>query len=125
MNLRVARHTEHLEDLVGFYIKIIGLEFLGGFKDHSGYDGVFLGKKDWPWHLELTQTKETVIRKSDEDDLLVFYPETQAEYDSIILRIDLHNIGKVKAKNPYWVENGIMIKDPDGFGIVISPLKIM
>ncbi|WP_394335993.1 hypothetical protein [Flavobacterium laiguense] len=27
------------------------------------------------------------------------------------------------SKNPYWNENGKMVLDPDGFRIVISPLK--
>ena len=38
--------------------------------------------------------------------------------------IEKNNIKKIVAKNPYWQENGITIKDPDGYRIVISPLKL-
>jgi hypothetical protein len=42
MQLRVARHTERLDEVVGFYRDGIGLIEIGGFRDHDGYDGVFL-----------------------------------------------------------------------------------
>ncbi|WP_394335311.1 hypothetical protein [Lutibacter flavus] len=37
--------------------------------------------------------------------------------------INKFNIKIEKAKNPYWNENGILIKDPDGFNIIVSSLK--
>ncbi|BBI65852.1 hypothetical protein PKHYL_00430 [Psychrobacter sp. KH172YL61] len=46
MKFRYARHTNNLGTLIDFYQNIIGLEKLGGFKDHNGYDGVFLGFPD-------------------------------------------------------------------------------
>ena len=30
----------------------------------------------------------------------------------------------LKAKNPYWNENGILVKDFDNHNVAISPLKI-
>ena len=42
MELRIARHTEHLEEVVAFYRDGIGLPEVGRFHDHDGYDGVFL-----------------------------------------------------------------------------------
>jgi hypothetical protein len=42
MQLRVARHTERLEEVVGFYRDGIGLTEIGGFHDHDGYDRGFL-----------------------------------------------------------------------------------
>jgi hypothetical protein len=42
MQLRVARHTERLQEVVEFYRDGIGLTQIGGFRDHDGYDGVFL-----------------------------------------------------------------------------------
>ena len=41
MKFRYARHTNNLDTLIDFYQNVIGLEKLGGFKDHNGYDGVF------------------------------------------------------------------------------------
>ncbi len=121
MKFRIARHTSRLEQLKDFYVNIIGLSLLGEFKNHSGYDGVFIGNANLDWHLEFTQTGESADHKFDEDDILVFYPENQWEYTDLLERI---NTLKVVAKNPYWQENGITIKDPDGHTVVISNLKI-
>ena len=39
MQLRIARHTERLEEVVAFYRDGIGLPEIGSFRDHAGYDG--------------------------------------------------------------------------------------
>ena len=31
---------------------------------------------------------------------------------------------RIAAKNPFWNENGVMIKDPDDFGVIVSNFKI-
>src|SRR4029450_414401 len=54
MQLRVARHTERLDAVVGFYRDGIGLPEIGGFRDHDGYDGVFLAVPGGGAHLEVT-----------------------------------------------------------------------
>jgi hypothetical protein len=41
MQLRVARHTDRLEEVVGFYRDGIGLTEIGGFRDHDGYEAYF------------------------------------------------------------------------------------
>jgi hypothetical protein len=41
MQLRVARHTARLHEVVGFYRDGIGLTQIGGSRGHDGYDGVF------------------------------------------------------------------------------------
>ena len=124
MKFRLARHTNRLKQLVDFYVNIIRLDFLGEFKNHSGYDGVFIGKKNLGWYLEFTQTSELVDHKFDEDDILVFYPDTQFEYNSILDEISNNKVIISIAKNPYWQVNGITIKDPDGHCVVIPNLKI-
>ncbi|MFN4152491.1 MAG: VOC family protein, partial [Candidatus Sericytochromatia bacterium] len=73
MKFRIARHTNNLEPLINFYTNYLGLELLGRFKNHSSYDGIFLGKKDLDWHLEFTMSDEKANHIFDEDDLLVFY----------------------------------------------------
>ena len=61
MQLRVARHTERLQEVVRFYRDGIGLTQIGGFRGHDGYDGVFLAvpghdgapgadRRRWPRH---------------------------------------------------------------------------
>ena len=85
MNFRYARHTNNLKTLVEFYTQIIGLEKLGEFKDHSNYNGVFLGIQKLNWHIEFTESNENANHKSDEDDLLVFYLESEDEFDQLKL----------------------------------------
>jgi len=124
LKFRLARHTNRLDQLKDFYVNLIGLSVLGEFKNHSGYDGVFIGNANLDWHLEFTQTGELVDHKFDEDDILVFYPETHSEYDNLLERINSLQVVKLIPKNPYWQENGITFKDPDGHTVVISKLKI-
>ena len=38
MQLRIARHTDRLDEVVAFYRDGIGLTEIGGFRDHDGYD---------------------------------------------------------------------------------------
>lgn len=124
MTFRFARYTNNLEQLKSFYIDILGLELLGGFENHDGYDGVFIGKANENWHLEFTKSDEIVTFNFGEEDILVFYPNSKLEFELIHDRIESHSIKFIDSKNPYWNENGKMILDPDGYRVVISHLKI-
>lgn len=124
MICRIARHTDNLEIIKAFYIDILGLVCLGNFENHDGYDGVFIGNMDSDWHLEFTKSKEKVKHVFDVDDLLVFYPKTEYEYNLLIDKLSKNNISTITAKNNYWNNNGKMYLDPDGFRIVISHLRI-
>ncbi|MDD7886189.1 VOC family protein [Flavivirga sp. 57AJ16] len=123
MTFRVARHTNNLSEIEAFYINVIGFENLGSFKNHDGYDGVFLGLPSSDWHLEFTSTKEPVNHEFDDDDLLVFYPSTEEVFQKIMQNIKINNIKIIKPKNPYWKKNGVHILDPDGYGLIISAQK--
>ena len=124
MTLRIARHSDDLEKMKSFHIDIVGLELLGSFENHNDYDGIFIGKPDSDWHLEFTKSNEKASHCFDEDDLLVFYPKSILEYNVLISSLLSNNISMILSKNPYWNENGKMFLDPDGYRIVISPLKI-
>ncbi|MHA3788842.1 VOC family protein [Flavobacterium hauense] len=122
MKFRAARHTDNPDPITTFYTEILGLEILGSFKDHNGYDGVFIGQPRADWHLEFTTSAEPAHHQPDEDDLLVFYPASAAEYTTITARFAKHNIPTAEPKNPYWKVNGTLYKDPDGFGVmIVSP----
>ena len=125
MTFRFARHTNDLNAIKSFYLMVLGFELLGDFENHDTYDGVFLGFPDADWHLEFTTSDEKADHHFDEDDILVLYPETQHRYDSLLERLTENNIGLIASKNPYWNENGKMFLDPDGYRIVLSPLKIV
>ena len=124
MTFRYARHTNNLEKIKSFYIDVLGLELLGGFENHNGYDGVFIGKPDENWHLEFTQSNEIVNHTFNEDDILVFYPNNKLEYELLLEKVKKHSVEFITAKNPYWNENGKLFLGPDGYRIVISHLKI-
>ena len=125
MKLRFARHTNNLENIKSFYIDILGFELLGSFENHNNYDGIFIGKPNLSWHLEFTKSNEIVKFNFGEEDYLVFYPENEIEYQTIINRIIENKIQFIESKNPYWNENGKLVLDPDGFGIIISNLKTL
>ncbi|MEQ9299821.1 MAG: VOC family protein [Cyclobacteriaceae bacterium] len=124
MEFRSARHTDNLPSIVNFYTTILGLELLFSFENHNSYSGAFLGKPDHNWHLEFTSSSTKAGHTSDPEDLLVFYPTQKEEYDAIIQSIEKNSIERIAPKNAYWIENGVMILDPDGFGIIVSHLKI-
>lgn len=124
MTFRFARHTNNLEPLKSFYCTVLGLEILGGFENHDGYDGVFIGKTDENWHLEFTKSAEIVKFNFGEEDILVFYPNSKLEYDILLEKIKHLSIELIISKNPYWNENSVIFLDPDGYRIAISHLKI-
>lgn len=125
MIARFARHTNNLKPLIDFYVDILGLEVLGNFENHDNYNGVFLGKPDLAWHLEFTESLVEAQHHFDEDDILVFYPTNQKEYETIIEKINSKKIKKINPTNPYWQKNGIMIQDPDGYRVVVCNMKVM
>ena len=124
MTFRFARHTNNLEQIKSFYIDVLGFQLLGGFENHNGYDGIFIGRANENWHLEFTKSEDIVHFNFNDDDIIVFYPKNKIDFDLIMNKIQSQNIDFIKAKNPYWNENGKMILDPDGYKIVISDLKI-
>lgn len=120
MTFRYARHTINLNKIEEFYTEIIGLEKLGGFENHDNYDGLFLGYKNSDWHLEFTTSDEKPINQFDEDDILVFYVNSEIELSKIKEQLQQKKIICKKPKNPYWSQNGVMVSDPDNYRIVFS-----
>jgi catechol 2,3-dioxygenase-like lactoylglutathione lyase family enzyme len=125
MTLRFARHTNNLDALKTFYTEVLGLEILGGFENHNGYDGVFLGIQNENWHIEFTKSNEIVEFNFKEDDILVFYPNSKLEHEVLLEKVKEKSIPFIEAKNPYWNANGKMFLDPDGYRVVISHLNLI
>ena len=124
MDFRLARHTNNLNSIIEFYTNVLDFDILGQFENHENYDGVFLGKQGLDWHLEFTTSSDKAEHTTDEDDALVFYPKTKTAYGVILSNIQKFKLVKLQSKNPYWNRYGIMIKDPDGFYVIVSDLKI-
>ena len=120
MKLRLARHTNQLNKIKSFYIDILEFELIGEFRDHEGYNGIFLSKNNTDWELEFTDSNTEAIHKFDEDDLIVMYADSDNELNEIVNKLISKGIKKVTAQNPYWNRNGFMLKDPDGYRIVFS-----
>lgn len=120
MTLRIARHTTDLLKMEIFYTRIIGLQKLGSFQNHNGYDGIFLGHQQQDWHLEFTSSDDAPDNRFDDDDCLVLYVYSQLEFAEIKNSMVMQNITLIEPKNPYWKENGLMIADPDGYKIVFA-----
>ena len=118
MQVRFARHTDRLAEVVGFYRDRLGLPQLGRFDDHDGYDGVFLGLPGTGAHLELTGGGGHGAPTPHAETLLVLYLGTQQAVADALRRAGAE---PVPAANPYWDEHGVTIVDPDGFRVVLVP----
>ena len=118
MQLRVARHTRRLDELVRFYRDGIGLPEIGRFEDHEGYDGVFLAVPGTDAHLEFTGGGTHEPPAPHPETLLVLY---LGNHDTVASVCDRLGAEPVEAANPYWDRNGVTILDPDGFRVVLVP----
>ena len=118
MQLRVARHTDQLAEVVTFYRDGVGLREVGGFRDHDGYDGIFLAVPGTGTHLELTSGGAHGAPAPHPETLLVFYLGSQTAVESAVRRL---GADPVAPANPYWAAHGITIQDPDGFLVVLVP----
>jgi catechol 2,3-dioxygenase-like lactoylglutathione lyase family enzyme len=117
MQLRVARHTARLQEVVGFYRDGIGLTEIGGFRDHHGYDGV-LAVPGTNAHLELTAGGRHGAPAPHPESLLVRYLGDEATVQAVAARL---GVDPVPPANPYWAEHGLTFQDPDGFRVVLVP----
>jgi len=118
IELRVARHTGRLDEVVAFYRDGIGLREIGGFRDHDGYDGVFLEIPGTAAHLELTSGGAHDPPEPHPESLLVLYVGDGESLREIAARLGTN---PVPPANPYWASYGLTFADPDGFRVVLVP----
>jgi catechol 2,3-dioxygenase-like lactoylglutathione lyase family enzyme len=117
VELRVARHTNRLEEVVAFYRDRIGLRELGRFTNHDGYDGVFLGSPGTQTHLEFTTGGHHRPPEPHPESLLVLYVEDREELDAITARLGQ---SEITPANPYWQRNARAFADPDGYQVLLA-----
>jgi catechol 2,3-dioxygenase-like lactoylglutathione lyase family enzyme len=119
--LRVARATDRMEEIRGFYVEGLGLELLAMFEDHAGFDGLILGAPQSPYHLEFTRKRGRPAGAApDPESLLVFYLPGRAEWQAAVDRLHAFGARPVPSSNPYWDAQGLTFEDPDGFRIVLQ-----
>jgi len=121
VQFRVARPTHQLAKIIEFYRDGIGLQQVGSFTDHDGYDGVMFGLPGVDYHLEFTQHVDGVpCPPPSKDNLLVFYFSDEIAGNAIAAKLADMGYSPVEPENPYWNRNGITIEDPDGWRIVLQ-----
>jgi len=103
---------------VAFYRDGIGLSEVGRFRDHDGYEGVFLAIPGTNAHLELTAGGEHGGPQPHPESLLVFYLGDDEAVQTTVSRVGLDPVAPA---NPYWAEHGLTFEDPDGFRVVLVP----
>ena len=119
--LRVARPTDNFDGVVRFYIVGLGLEELGSFENHDGFDGVMVGMSEAPYHLEFTRKRgHDAGRAPTRDNLLVFYLPDEREWQAAVDRMVAAGYSSVTSFNPYWDRNGRTFEDPDGYRVVLQ-----
>jgi catechol 2,3-dioxygenase-like lactoylglutathione lyase family enzyme len=121
-SMRVARPVSHIPATLRFYVDILGLEHLGAFAGHSGYDGAFVGLAGSDWHIEFTRHESGMPEPSPtEEDLLVFYVSV-AQIEAAGTSLADAGFGLIRHENPYWSDVGAVIcRDPDGYLVVLCP----
>jgi catechol 2,3-dioxygenase-like lactoylglutathione lyase family enzyme len=120
-HLRVARPSDDLNAVVGFYRDGLGFAVLGEFKDHDGFDGVMLGHAGSAYHLEFTRwAGHRVGTAPTEDILMVFYLPDRGEWERAVARREGKGYRPVAAYNPYWDRRGKTFADPDGYRVVLQ-----
>lgn len=119
--LRVARPTDDLDAVVRFYSDGLGLDVIGEFVDHDGFDGVMLGYAGSPYHLEFTRHRGVSVgRAPTEDNLLVFYLTKRDDWERTVARMTTAGHVPVPSLNPYWDRQGATFDDSDGYRVVIQ-----
>jgi catechol 2,3-dioxygenase-like lactoylglutathione lyase family enzyme len=118
MKIRIARHTDRLQEVVAFYRDLIGLRHTGGFQDHAGYDGAFFEVPGTESELEFTTGGEHSAPAPHPESVLVLYFDTPAEVEAIVQRIGQPD---VVPANPFWREHAIAFTDPDGYQVLLVP----
>ena len=106
------------------YVSGLGLQVLGSFEDHDGFDGVMLGHADAGHHFELTHCRShPVVPSPTSEDLLVFYIEEPSEWQAACSRIRAAGFEQVASFNPYWDVRGRTFEDHDGYRVVLQCAK--
>lgn len=120
VQVRIARPTDRLAEVVRFYRDALGLEQLGSFEGHAGYDGVMLGLPGRDYHLEFTRhAAGSPCPAPSKDNLLVLYVEDGEAIGRMVARLRAHGHEPVPPENPYWLARGVTFEDPDGWRVVL------
>jgi catechol 2,3-dioxygenase-like lactoylglutathione lyase family enzyme len=102
-HLRIARPVSNLARSTALYRDGLGIDVLGRFDDHDGFDGAMLGPAESDWHVELTHCRTHPVRpQPTPEDLLVLYVPDAGEWRTACDRMLAAGFVAVASFNPYW-----------------------
>jgi len=120
-HLRIARPVSNLQRTSAMYRQGLGLQVVGGFADHEGFDGVMLGLAGAGYHFEFTYCRtHPVAPAPTAEDLAVFYLPSQTDWQDACARMLAAGFKQVTSFNPYWESRGRTFEDHDGYRIVLQ-----
>jgi catechol 2,3-dioxygenase-like lactoylglutathione lyase family enzyme len=124
--VRIARPTDRLEEVVRFYRDGLGLREIDSFKEHAGFSGVMLGLPGTGHHLEFTSHRDgSPGQAPSRENLLVLYFGSAAEADAVVERLGEQGHAPVEAENPFWkTVDAVTVEDPDGWRVVLVPAPV-
>lgn len=118
--VRIARPTDRLAEVVAFYRDGLGLPQLYAFTGHAGYDGVMLGLPGRSYHLEFTRhVAGSPCPAPSKDNLLVLYYPGEDDLRRVEQRLQALGCAPVPPENPYWLGKSVTYEDPDGWRVVL------
>jgi catechol 2,3-dioxygenase-like lactoylglutathione lyase family enzyme len=119
--LRVSRATNDFAAIRSFYVESLGFQELAKFEDHEGFDGLILGHREAPYHLEFVKERGSEApRANSKEPYLVFYLGTDCELSLVEARMAGNGFYPVKSHNPYWDRCGLTFEDSEGYRCVVS-----
>ena len=120
-HLRIARPVTDLARAKAMYGEGLGLEVLGSFEGHDGFDGVMLGAPGAGHHFEFTVCRTHAVKPAPtKEDLVVFYLPDAAAWGAACARMAAAGFREVASFNPYWDAKGRTFEDPDGYRTVLQ-----
>jgi catechol 2,3-dioxygenase-like lactoylglutathione lyase family enzyme len=125
VEVRVARPTDKLDEVLEFYCTDLGLPELYRTAAH-GYEVVMVGLPGDKYHLEFTSHVDgSPGRAPTDENLLVFYFAAEDQMFDVVSRLGARGHEPVELDNPWWRDNGAMaFADPDNWRIVLMPKPI-
>ena len=125
VEVRIARPTDKLGEVLDFYCRDLGLPELYRTAAH-GYQVVMVGLPGDRYHLEFTSHVDgSPGRAPTDENLLVFYFATADHMFDVVTRLGECGHEPVQLDNTWWRENGaIAFADPDNWRIVLMPSPV-
>ncbi len=117
--MRLVRHTNHLKEMLFFYHEMLDFKVIENFDSKYGYNGSVLQKTGESWQLEIVSSKISPRHLCDEEDLMILCYPSLKRVEQILEKLQLHKYRRLAPTNPFWEERGLLVKDPDGYRILL------